>query len=115
MSRLLFIAFAASVGLMTVPAVAEPGKPADTLSTITPATVSPEAAPEVRSAPNRAKVRAGIKPPADAGMRLDGEAAQDRPIDTDRRRAEQDKLIAKRNAAWDASMKRTMNGICRGC
>lgn len=116
MSRPHFTALAVSFSLVTASVCAEAGKPADTLSATVPTTSDPIATSEMRNAPVKAKARAGTKAKVSLEQTNDGDVAgRQRTADMDRKRNEQDKLIARRNAAWDASMKKTMSGICTGC
>lgn len=115
MSRPLFTALAVSFSLVTASVVAEPGKPADTPSATVPATSDPIPTSENGNAPLKAKARAGTKTKISV-EKDDGDVTdRQRTADMDRKRNAQDKLIARRNAAWDASMKKTMTGICTGC
>lgn len=116
MSRPLFTALAVSLSLVTASVCAESGKPADTPSAAVPTTSDPIPTREIGNAPVKAKARAGTKAKVSVEQKDDGDVAgRQRTADMDQKRNEQDKLIARRNAAWDASMKKTMSGICTGC
>lgn len=116
MSRPLFTALAVSFSLVTASVVAEPGKLADTASATVPTTSDPIPTSENGNAPLKAKARAGTKAKISVEEKDVGDVTgRQRTADMDRKRNAQDKLIARRNAAWDASMKKTMSGICTGC